>query len=87
MLVTTKWLTTPTIGIFWTNNNNLTRKMVSYMLVSDFVNWRTSNTQQKCGTLRTMSLSNTRGVRRIHGSYVAKLRGANGNLERLKEKI
>ena len=43
-------------------------------------------TQSKSGTLRTMSLSITRGVRRIHGSYVAELRGANGNLERLNKK-
>jgi len=34
-----------------------------------------------------MSLSNTRGVRMIHGSYVAELRGVNGNLERLNEKL
>ena len=38
MLVKSKCLTTLTIGIFWTNNNNLTRTMTSCMLVSNFVN-------------------------------------------------
>ncbi|KAL5128587.1 hypothetical protein HKD37_14G040806 [Glycine soja] len=43
MLVTNKCLTTSTIGLLWTNNNNLTRTMTSCMLASDFNNRRASH--------------------------------------------
>ena len=37
-------LDNPDYRHFWTNNNNMTYPMVSYMLVSYSINWRTWNT-------------------------------------------